>query len=628
VSILPVIVGFGGVNPAGRSSFHHGYRRLVIDALSQDKAARTYQSLAAIMGLPPGSAKDEAQRRYMREHTLIRKIEKNLFDSDRVGWNKRMAMGGSTGDLEFVTRSRDLPDEIPASWLVRDLGGGQVAVNVTDTCNFLLPTTRKIEVSSAGQLPTGFDPASLYGSRSHPRGLQMAICGVSDALKSLGIEWQTVMDHIRPDQMGVFASSAMAQLDDNGFGGLLAARANGGKVSSKNLALGLADMPADFVSAYVLGSVGTSGPSLGACATFFYNLRQAVNEIRSGRVRVAVVGVAESGVDPRIIDGYYTMGALASDAALLKLDAAKGLTEPDYRRASRPFSSNCGFTVSEASQFVVLFDDELAMELGAQIHGSVPDVFVNADGFKKSISSPGIGNYLTVAKALACAAGIIGDKAIKHRSFVQSHGTSTPQNRVSESHILNETAKTFGIEKWPVAAIKAYLGHSIGAASGDQLVASLGVWNDNILPGIATIDHIADDVHCSNLSLQREHTALAPDSLDVAILNAKGFGGNNASATLLSPLLSERLLKGRHGSRAWQAYQQRSEHTKAQAQAYDDEACDKGFSAIYKFGEDVLGGDDITMSRDGIHIRGWKSTVGLNAESEYADWLGGSQESS
>ncbi|MFT6163393.1 MAG: acetoacetyl-[acyl-carrier protein] synthase [Zhongshania aliphaticivorans] len=621
MSKLPVIVGFGGVNPAGRSSFHHGYRRMVIDALSQEKATQTFRSLSAIMGLPPEMAGDEAQRRYILEHTLIRKIEGNVFNTDQVGWNKRMALSGCDGDLQFVTRARDLPDELPAGWAVQELGGGKVSVKISDGCNILLPTTRKIEVSSAGQFPTGFDPSALYASRSHPRGLQLAICGVSDALNAMGIEWQTVMDRIKPDQMGVYASSAMAQLDDNGFGGLLSARANGGRVSSKNLALGLADMPADFVSAYVLGSVGTSGPSLGACATFFYNLRQAVNEIRSGKIRVAVVGVAESAVDPNIIDGYYTMGALASDADLLKLDADKGLSEPDHRRASRPFSSNCGFTVSESSQFIVLFDDDLAMELGAQIHGSVPDVFVNADGYKKSISSPGVGNYLTVAKALAAAAGIIGDKAIKHRSFVQSHGTSTPQNRVSESHILNEVAKTFGIEKWPVAAIKAYIGHSIGAASGDQLIASLGVWNDNIIPGISTIDHIADDVHSSNLRLQKEHLEVEPDSLDVAVLNAKGFGGNNASATLLSPILSKKLLQGRHGDKAWQSYLGRQEQSRDRAAAYDNKASETGFNVLYKFGENVLGGEDLNMSRDGIGIKGWAEKVDLNMESPFAQWL-------
>jgi acetoacetyl-[acyl-carrier protein] synthase len=621
VSKLPIIVGFGGVNAAGRSSFHHGYRRLVLDALPEDKAARTYRSLAAIMGIPADQAGLDTQRQYMRDHTLIRKIEGNIFDTDQVAWNKRMALSGAGGVLEFVTRARDLPDTLPGGWEVTELGGGKVSVRVGEDCHVLVPTTRKIEVSSAGQLPTGFDPASLYASRNHPRGLQMAICGASDALKSMGLEWQTVMDNIRPDQMGVYASSAMAQLDENGFGGLLGARANGGRVSSKQLALGLADMPADFVSAYVLGNVGTSGPSLGACATFFYNLRQAVNDIRNGLTKVAVVGVAESGVDPRVIDGYYTMGALASDADLLKLDAENGLTEPDYRRASRPFSSNCGFTISESSQFIVLFDDELALQLGAQIHGAVADVFTNADGYKKSISSPGVGNYLTAAKAVAAAASIIGDKAIKTRSFVQSHGTSTPQNRVTESHILNETAKIFGIENWPVAAIKAYIGHSIGASSGDQLIASLGVWQDNILPGIATIDHIADDVHQSNLRLQKEHMHVESDSLDVAILNAKGFGGNNASVALLAPQLSEKMLRGRHGNKAWQAYLGRREQVQAAAAAYDNAACETGFSVRYQFGENVLDGGDLEMSRAGIGIKGWAEKVALEFESPYASWL-------
>ncbi|MBQ0761114.1 MAG: beta-ketoacyl synthase [Zhongshania sp.] len=621
MSKLPVIVGFGGVNAAGRSSFHHGYRRLVLDALPADKANRTYQSLAAVMGIPADQAGSDAQRQYMRDHTLIRKIEGNIFDTEQVAWNKRMALSGAEGVLQFVTRARDLPDVLPSGWEVTELDGGKVSVSISEGCNVLLPTTRKIEVSSAGQLPTGFDPASLYNSRNHPRGLQMAICGASDALKSMGIEWQTVMDNIHPDQMGVYASSAMAQLDDNGFGGLLGARANGGRVSSKQLALGLPDMPADFVSAYVLGSVGTSGPSLGACATFFYNLRQAVNDIRNGLVKVAVVGVAECGVDPRIIDGYYTMGALASDAELLKLDADKGFTEPDHRRASRPFSSNCGFTISESSQFIVLFNDELALQLGAQIHGSVADVFINADGYKKSISSPGVGNYLTVAKAVAAAASIIGNKAIKTRSFVQSHGTSTPQNRVTESHILNETAKIFGIENWPVAAIKAYIGHSIGAASGDQLISSLGVWNDNILPGIATIDHIADDVYQSNLRLQKEHMEVEPGSLDVAILNAKGFGGNNASVALLSPQLSENMLKGRHGDKAWQAYLGRREQVQAAAAAYDDAACETGFNVHYQFGENVLDGGDLDLTRSGISIKGWAEKVALDFESPYASWL-------
>lgn len=622
MSQLPVIVGFGGINPAGRSSFHHGYRRMVIDALDSARADRTYRSLASVMGLDMSTGELTPElREYILEHTLIRRIEDGLFDIEKVPFNKRMSITGSGGELSFVTRARQLPDVIPEQWSVTDLGDGKVKVTMADACDVLMPSHRRIDVSTAGQLPSGFDPSKLYASRNHPRGLQMAIYGASDALGSMGIDWQTVMDAVHPDQIGVYASSAMAQLDDNGMGGLLMSRADGRRVSSKNLALGLADMPGDFVSAYVLGNVGTTAPSLGACATFFYNMRLAVNDIKAGNTRVAVVGVAEAGLDPRIIDGYTTMGALATDDGLLKLDAAKGLSEPDYRRSSRPFSSNCGFTISESAQFIVLFDDSLALELGAQIHGSVPDVFVNADGFKKSISGPGIGNYLTIAKTLAAAESILGSDSIRQRSFVQAHGTSTPQNRVTESHILNETAKVFGIEKWPVGAIKAYLGHSIGAASGDQLIASLGVWNENILAGIATIDHIAEDVHDSNLQLQAEHMHLEPGAMDLAVLNSKGFGGNNASAAVLSPTVSEKMLRGRHGNAAWTAYLDKREAAVEKAQAYDDKACSGDISAIYHFDHNVMNGDDVEMSREAIRLRGWKAGVELTKASPYAGWM-------
>ena len=46
---LPLIIGAGGINPAGRVSGHHAYRRLVIDSLSREKQERTYLSLAKLM---------------------------------------------------------------------------------------------------------------------------------------------------------------------------------------------------------------------------------------------------------------------------------------------------------------------------------------------------------------------------------------------------------------------------------------------------------------------------------------------------------------------------------------------------------------------------------------------------
>ncbi len=74
VSRLPVIVGLGGVNAAGRLSLHHAYRRMVIDALPAAVAASTYRSLAGLMNIHK-STDEAATRDYINAHTLVRKIE-------------------------------------------------------------------------------------------------------------------------------------------------------------------------------------------------------------------------------------------------------------------------------------------------------------------------------------------------------------------------------------------------------------------------------------------------------------------------------------------------------------------------------------------------------------------------
>ena len=48
---LPVIVSFGGYNAAGRSSFHHAFRRTVLESLDNAQRTSTFLSLASLMGL-------------------------------------------------------------------------------------------------------------------------------------------------------------------------------------------------------------------------------------------------------------------------------------------------------------------------------------------------------------------------------------------------------------------------------------------------------------------------------------------------------------------------------------------------------------------------------------------------
>jgi acetoacetyl-[acyl-carrier protein] synthase len=614
---LPVIVGFGGINAAGRSSSHHGYRRMVIDSLPAQVADESWQSLAALMGLVwDGSGQ---QRQLLRDGTLIRRIEPAHYDVDAVAWNRRMVAHSEDYPMSFRTQLKHLPQELPAGWKISPVDDLHVHVEIDQGMMFLLPTQREATVKAAGQLPTGFDPGTLYQSRSHPRGLQMAVYAASDALGGSGLEWDELRRLVPADQVSVYAGSGMSQLDANSNGGMVKARYNGRKVTSKHCPFGFAEMPADFINAYVLGSFGTTGTNMGACASFLYNLRQGISDIQSGRSRIAVVGNAEAPITPEIMEGYAAMGALATDRGLRELDGLLPGQEPDHRLACRPFAENCGFTIAESAQIVLLMDDELALEVGASIYGAVSDVFVNADGHKKSIAAPGVGNYITVAKALAAARNLVGEEGVRRGGLVQAHGTGTPQNRVTESHILNQVAKTFGIEKWPLVAVKAFLGHSIGSAGADQLVATLGIWQHGILPGIRTIDSVAADVDCSNLDISPQHREIDPTEQRYAVINAKGFGGNNASATVLSPGQTRQMLQQRHGSAAMRQLDKHNCAVAERSAEYEVQALAGNARPVYKFDHEVLGKDDVELTPDMVRLGGGRVEIDLKLPNNYGD---------
>ncbi len=614
---LPVIVGFGGINAAGRVSFHHAYRRLVSEVLGAADRDRTYASLARLMKLEADPANADT-RAWIDDHTLVRRIE--LFDPGTVLSHKSAVLRpaeDADGSVTFNVARKHLPDHVPPEWQVVNVDDKTCRVQVPRGVNVLFPDWRRSRVSCAGQVPTGFDPGSLYPSRNHPRALQLTVFGASDTLRSTGLDLDRLKQAVAPEQFAVHSGSAMGQLDNEGYGGMMQNALLGKRPTSKNVALGLNEMPGDFINAYVLGSVGDTGAVIGACATFLYSLRQGVADIRAGRKRVVVVGNAEAPVVPEVIEGYRTMGALAEDEALMALD---GRTDhPDHRRACRPFSDNCGFTVAEGAIYAVLMDDELAVELGARILGALPDVFVNADGYKKSIPGPGIGNYLTMGRSMGLVRAMLGDEGLRRRTFVQAHGTGTPQNRVTESHILNELARVNGIESLPVGAVKAYVGHSMAAAGGDQLAATLGVWAHGWLPGITTITHIADDVHHSHLNLPFDHLELGPNTMEAALINSKGFGGNNATAVVLSPARTLEMLAKRWGKKAMREHGSRCELTEQRAVDYDA-AMDRGEVApIYRFGEGVLDGDDLDITAERIGIPGFGLPVRLDLENPFGD---------
>lgn len=628
---LPLVIGMGGINAAGRTSFHQGFRRIVIDKLNAQARQETFVGLASLMNIvtnqqgalvdAEGNTVEPAEieakfGQQILDGTLIRKIEKNHFDPDATHWHQKMNISPTDKYITFELRTKELPKPLPSSWLVTELADKMVKVEIPEQLTITHDSYRDNPIKAAGQFPTGFEPAKLYNSRYQPRGLQATIFAATDAIRSTGLEWDAILDKISPDEVGAYSASIAGQLNDEGLGGLIKSRLTGSRVSTKQLALGLNTMSTDFINAYVIGNVGTTFTSSGACATFLYNLRAAVHDMQAGRTRVAIVGSSEAAITPEVIEGFGNMSALANEEGLKRLD---GTDSADHRRTSRPFGQNCGFTMGEGAQFLVLMDDALALEMGAKVLASVADVFINADGYKKSITAPGPGNYITMAKSVALAEQVLGKEALQERSFILAHGSSTPQNRVTESLIYHKVAECFNIENWPVAAPKAYVGHTLGPASGDQMAMALGIFSDNIMPGITTIDKVADDVYDQHLNIATEHWHC--HDMDIAFINSKGFGGNNATATVFSPKVSLAMMEKRYGSEAMQEYQQKLVSVEQAQQVYRDNANKGQFDLIYKFGEGMLNEADIELTTESLKFAEFKHRIALPTKNPFDDMV-------
>ena len=159
VKPLALITGFGGINSAGRSSSHISYKNLIFDTLNSKDQLEVLQDLAVMQGIiePIGRSWETTSgdsidlksylienQKSIRSGTMVRKIDHEIYDTDGI-------------------------------------------------------ITNDIQASAAGQLPSGFDPSSLYAARQHPKALQMTVFGMGDALGQLGIDWDVIQSKIGPD---------------------------------------------------------------------------------------------------------------------------------------------------------------------------------------------------------------------------------------------------------------------------------------------------------------------------------------------------------------------------------------------------------------------------------------------
>ena len=100
-------------------------------------------------------------------------------------------------------------------------------------------------------------------------------------------------------------------------------------------------------------------------------------------------------------------------------------------------------------------------------------------------------------------------------------------------------------------------------------------------------------------------------------MNSKGFGGNNASALILSPNKTLSMLENKYGKAAIKAYQEKNSVVQANAEAIDLKTCQGIERVIYKFGESVMDQSSVSMTQEHIILSEFAKEIELPTSNPY-----------
>lgn len=267
----------------------------------------------------------------------------------------------------------------------------------------------------------------------------------------------------------------------------------------------------------VASEVRLQGPSFNVasgCASGAHAVYLAAMLIRANLVDAAVVVAHEF---PHLPEATLGMDGLG---LLYRREEASDRAFADPARASRPFSRDRrGFVLSEGAAVVVMASAAYAEKHSWPRLATIRGAFTNSDADHPTRPS---------TESLArCMRGALSDAWIGPDSIecIHAHATSTPAGDRAEMSALHEV---FGpaFPQVPVVALKAQLGHTLGASGLLTLTLAMrGMAENTVLP---TLNHDPDptlpQARLLATATERRHKT--------ALVSSFGFGGTNVSLVL------------------------------------------------------------------------------------------------
>jgi 3-oxoacyl-[acyl-carrier-protein] synthase II len=350
-----------------------------------------------------------------------------------------------------------------------------------------------------------FDPTPAFPSpkevRRTDRFTQFAMVAGWEAIKDSGLD----LDTADRDRIGAFIGSGIGGLGTMEKQHKTLIDRGPGRVSPFFIPMMILNMASGMFSLYN----GLRGPNIAtcsACATASHAIGEAWRTLVMGDADVMLAGGTEAAINPIAMSGFDSMRAMSR-------------RNDDPQHASRPFDAGRdGFVMGEGSGVVMLETLEHAKARDARIYCEIAGYGNTADAHHMTSPAPG-GEGGARAMRAALASGGLNPEDI---SYINAHGTSTPQGDVCETQAVKTV---FGdhARHLAVSSTKGATGHMLGAAGSVEMAVCCKALETNIVP--PTINYETPDPDCD-----LDYVPNEPREMEVNAIanNSFGFGGHNA----------------------------------------------------------------------------------------------------
>jgi len=333
---------------------------------------------------------------------------------------------------------------------------------------------------------------------------QFAMVASTEALRDASLS----MEHEEPHRVGVIVGA--------GMGGMMMGER---EITKLYLSHRPERVHPNFIPTITLNSAsgllaiqhGAKGPNLTistACSSGAHAIGQALATIRAGQADVVIAVGADASLTPLVFAGFCSLRALST-----KFNKTPNL-------ASRPFDQlRDGFVMGEGAGALILESLSHAKKRRARIYAEVAGYGATSESFHVVIPREDGADMATTMALALDDAGITPAQV----DYINAHATSTMVGDAAEARGIRRLLKGRA-NHVVVNATKSLIGHTLGAAGAIGAVASvLALQSGKIHP---TINYEHPDSDCALPGISAK---VQERRAKVALLNAFGFGSNNAA---------------------------------------------------------------------------------------------------